>query len=101
MRIFIAITDNNWFTLHASRSNVDEVNFWRPSPTATFKVLQPGELMLFKLHAPLNFIAGGGFFTRFLHLPINLAWDAFREANGVTSLEEMRSRIAHYRHVDL
>ena len=101
MRLFIAITDNNWFTLHASRSNVDEVNFWRPSPTATFKALQPGELMLFKLHAPLDFIAGGGFFTRFLHLPINLAWDTFREANGVTILEEMRKRIAHYRHVDL
>lgn len=101
MRLFIAITDNNWFSLHASRSGVDEVNFWKPSPTANFKALQVGEPLLFKLHAPDNFIAGGGFFTRFLHLPINLAWDAFREANGVSSLNEMRTRISHYRNVTL
>ena len=73
----------------------------RPSPTATFKALQSGELMLFKLHSPLNFIAGGGFFTRFLHLPLNLAWDSFGEANGVKSVDEMRDRIAHYRDMKL
>jgi putative restriction endonuclease len=97
MRLFVAVTDNRWFALHASTDHVEEVNFWRPSPDATFKVLQPGELLLFKLHTPLNFIVGGGFFARFLQLPVNLAWDTFREANGVTSLLEMRQRIAHYR----
>ena len=97
MRIFVAVTDNEWFALHASAARVDEVNFWRPSSEATFKALQPGELLLFKLHAPLNFICGGGFFVRFHQLPVNLAWDTFREANGVRSLIEMRERIAHYR----
>src|SRR6266567_1038588 len=97
MRIFLGVTDREWFALHASKSNVDEVNFWRPSPTATFKALQPGELFLFKLHSPANFIAGGGFFTRFLQLPIDLAWETFQESNGVQSLEEMRARIAEYR----
>lgn len=101
MHFYIGITDNDWFALQASRSDVDEVNFWKPSPTANFKALQVGEPLLFKLHAPFNFIVGGGFFTRFLHLPINLAWDAFREANGVSSLEEMRSRIANYRGITL
>lgn len=75
MRLFVAVTDNDWFALHASRKHVEEVNFWRPSPEATFKALQPGELLLFKLHSPLNVIAGGGFFARFLQLPVNLAWD--------------------------
>jgi putative restriction endonuclease len=97
MRIFVAVTDGEWFDLHASKTQVDEVNFWRPSPEATFKALQPGELLLFKLHAPENFIVGGGFFTMFLQLPVNLAWDSFREANGVRSLAEMRQRIAFYR----
>lgn len=97
MHIFVAVTDKNWFTLHASSINVEEVNFWRPSPDTSFKALQPGELLLFKLHSPDNFIAGGGFFTRFVHLPVNMAWDVFREANGVSSLTEMRSRIGHYR----
>jgi putative restriction endonuclease len=100
MRIFVAITDQDWFDLHTSRAHVEEVNFWRPSPTANFKALQPGELMLFKLHSPLNFIAGGGFYTRFLHLPLSLAWDSFGEANGVTSIDEMRKRIGRYRHVE-
>lgn len=45
---------------------VEEVNFWRPSPDTPFKALRPNELLLFKLHAPDNFVAGGGFFTRFL-----------------------------------
>jgi putative restriction endonuclease len=97
MRIFVGVTDKEWFDLHASRVNVDEVNFWRPSPTATFKALDPGELLLFKLHAPDNFIVGGGFFTKFQQLPVNLAWDAFREGNGVSSLTEMRHRIGKYR----
>lgn len=97
MRLFVAVTDNDWFALHASQNRVEEVVFWRPSPEATFKALQPGELLLFKLHAPLNFIAGGGFFVRFHQLPVNLAWETFREANGVQSIEEMRLRIAHYR----
>lgn len=97
MRIFVAVTDNDWFALHASANRVDEVNFWRPSSEATFKALQPGELLLFKLHSPVNFIAGGGFFVRFHQLPVNLAWETFKEANGVRSLMEMRQRIAFYR----
>jgi HNH endonuclease len=101
MRLFVAVTDSEWFGLHASKSQVDEVNFWRPSPEATLKALQPGELLLFKLHSPENFIAGGGFFTKFLQLPVNLAWDSFREANGVRSLMEMRDRIAFYRRVPI
>lgn len=97
MRIYLGVTDKDWFNLHASRSGVDEVNFWRPSATGNFKSLSPGELLLFKLHLPDNFIVGGGFFTSFQQLPINLAWDVFREANGVGSLEEMRRRIGKYR----
>jgi putative restriction endonuclease len=97
MRLYVAVTDKDWFALHASKPEVEEVNFWRPSPDATFKVLQPGELLLFKLHSPDNFITGGGFFTRFLQLPVNLVWDTFGEANGVRSQFEMRERIAYYR----
>jgi putative restriction endonuclease len=97
MRLFVAVTDKAWFTLHASSHGVEEVNFWRPSSEASFKALQQGELLLFKLHSPDNFIAGGGFFTRFLQLPVNMAWEVFKEENGVRSLAEMRERIEHYR----
>src|ERR1700740_2622028 len=97
MNFFVAVTDYEWFRLHASKTHIDEVNFWRPSADATFKVLRTGELLLFKLHSPRNFIVGGGFFTRFVQLPISLSWEAFGEGNGVRSLSEMGDRISKYR----
>lgn len=95
--MYVAITDKNWFKLHSSSVGVEEVNFWRPSSKTSFNALHSGELLLFKLHSPDNFIAGGGFFTKFHHLPVNMAWDVFKEANGVRSLTEMRDRIGFYR----
>jgi len=97
MRLFVAVTDKGWFKRLFSTPGVDEVNFWRPSPDAGFKALEPGEILLFKLHAPDNFVVGGGFFTRFLQLPIKMAWDVFGVANGVASLAEMRERVEFYR----
>src|SRR5215475_9642903 len=70
---------------------------WRPSPDATFKALQPGEPFLFKLHSPRNFIAGGGFFAKFLTLPVALAWDAFGEGNGAQTFADVKQRISKYR----
>jgi putative restriction endonuclease len=101
MRFFVGVTDYDWFQLHQSKPHVTEVNFWRPSPDAPFKALNAGELFLFKLHSPRNFIVGGGFFTRFVHLPISISWEAFGEANGVRSLSEMREGIAKYRRVSI
>jgi putative restriction endonuclease len=97
MKFYVGITDYDWFKLHSSKTSVDEVNFWRPSSNANFKALQWGEPFLFKLHAPRNFIVGGGFFTKFLRLPVSLAWETFGDANGARSLEEVRLRIAKYR----
>jgi putative restriction endonuclease len=97
MRLYVGITDYNWFTFLASKGRTEEVNFWRPSAQTTFKRLQPGELFLFKLHAPNNFIVGGGFFIRFLQTPISLAWRAFGEANGVGSLQALRQIIGGHR----
>jgi putative restriction endonuclease len=97
VKLWVGITDYDWFKLHATKPLVEEVNFWRPSSQQGFNVLQWGAPFLFKLHAPRNFIVGGGFFTRFLRLPVSLAWETFREANGARSLEEVRIRIGKYR----
>jgi putative restriction endonuclease len=59
VRLFVAVTDYDWFQVHAAQSSVEEVNFWQPSPDSAFKALSPGEPLLFKLHSPCNFIAGG------------------------------------------
>ena len=100
MRFFVGVTDWDWYSLHASASFVDEVNFWRPSPTAGFAALQPGELFLFKFHAPRNYIAGGAFFTKFTSLPVSLAWEAFGQGNGALSRRSL-SRISRYRRTSI
>lgn len=60
----------------------------------------PARCFLFKLHAPRNFIAGGGIFAYANTLPCSLAWEAFGNANGAHSLREMRARIAKCRKGD-
>ncbi len=64
-----------------------------------FRAVDPGQPLLFKLHAPHNVIAGGGFFVTFSILPLSLAWQTFGLANGARSQELMRERIEHYRRV--
>ncbi len=95
--LFVAVTDNAWFEFLAAQPEIDEVNFWQPGGSTNFRALQPGELFLFKLHSPLNFIVGGGVFAHASLLPVSLAWDAFGVKNGAQSLSEMQARIAHYR----
>lgn len=98
MRLYVAVTDNGWYRFLAARSGLDEVNFWQPGGSRAFRVLSPGEPFLFKLHAPENFIVGGGFFTHWSPpAPCSLVWRAFGEKNGAASLVEMRERIAKYR----
>jgi len=96
MRAFVGITDGDWFEL-LRRLSPPEVNFWQPGGKVLFQALDPGELFLFKLHSPDNFIVGGGIFAHSTRLPVSLAWDAFGTSNGAVAPEEMRSRIKFYR----
>ena len=95
MKLYVGITDYDWFKLHSSKPFVEEVNFWRPSP-GNFTSLDWNELFLFKIKGQ-KYIGGGGFFTKFLRLPLSLAWEAFGEANGVRSLDELRRAISNHR----
>jgi putative restriction endonuclease len=99
IRLVVAITDRDWFERLRSSPGIPEVNFWAPS-AAPFKALQPGELFLFKLHSPDDYIVGGGVFAYANVLPCSLAWEAFGAANGATSLTELRRRIARYRKIN-
>ena len=54
-------------------------------------------MFLFKLRSR-KFIGGGGFFAKYLPLPLSLAWDAFGEGNGARTLDELRRLIARNRH---
>ncbi len=99
INLVVAVTDDDWFEMLRWQPNLTEVNFWAPS-ASNFRALQPGELFLFKLHAPRNVIVGGGIFAYANVLPCSLAWDAFREANVARSAQGMRNRIAKYRRSD-
>jgi putative restriction endonuclease len=98
VRLVVAVTDGDWYDYLRRMPNLAEVNFWAPSP-ASFQALDPGELFLFKLHSPRNFIVGGGIYAHSNVLPCSLAWETFGESNGASSLAQMRARIARYRDV--
>lgn len=97
VNIFVGVTDFEWFSYLRHQPAPNSVNFWQPGGQTAFKALQPGELFLFKLHSPKNFIVGGGIFSYATIIPISLAWEAFGTENGAKSLDEMRERVSHYR----
>ena len=93
LNLVVAVTDDDWFETLRRHPNLDEVNFWAPS-AVSFRALEPGEMFLFKLHAPRNMIVGGGIFAYANARPCSLAWEAFGEGNGARPAQEMRARIA-------
>ncbi|MCL6442725.1 MAG: HNH endonuclease [Alicyclobacillus sp.] len=96
MKIYIGVTDHNWYRLLADE-RPEEVNFWQPGGRQPFKVLQPNELFLFKLHSPYDYVVGGGFFVRHSFLPMSLAWKAFGRNNGTADYHALQSKIYQYR----
>ena len=95
MKICVGVTDIDWYQ-SVKENKCDEVNFWKPSAKSGV-ALEPDTLFLFRLKKPYYAIAGGGFFVSYSVLPMLLAWDAFKEKNGVKSLSELREKIINYR----
>ncbi len=91
MDFYVGVTDSDWYHSLA-KLNPDEVNFWNPGGR-TFGVIDKGAPFLFKLHSPENYIVGGGYFVRWLRLPLSLAWESFEKKNGVRNHEELSKKI--------
>ncbi|MFQ5744212.1 MAG: hypothetical protein ACE5HV_11570 [Acidobacteriota bacterium] len=98
MKLWVGVTDNDWFRFFSGIPDLDEVNFWQPRGARRFKALERGGLFLFKLHWPENYIVGGGTYTYSpaAGLPASLAWEAFGQKNGAPSFELMVRRIEKY-----
>ena len=96
VNVYIANTDNAWFDFLSSETDLTEVNFWSPGEMA-FRAIQHGEILAFRLKSPRNKIGGFGIFSSHSRLPIQIAWETFGRANGVSSLEALRSAIAKFR----
>jgi putative restriction endonuclease len=96
MKMYVGVTDLDWFrTLQQARC--DEINFWKPGGRTNFRALNEGDMFLFKLHSPHDYIVGGGFFLKFSIIPSSLAWEAFGIANGAKSLKELNDRVYKYK----
>lgn len=96
INLVVALTDGDWFDTLRATPALEDVNFWAPG-ARPFRALEPGELFLFKLHAPRHYIVGRGKFAYSTLTPCSIAWETFGIANGAHSLVEMRQRIAKYR----
>lgn len=96
MKYWVGLTDKRWFD-YLSQLAPDEMNFWQPAGNKAFRAIEPGSPFLFKLHSPLNYIVGGGYFIRYSALPISLAWEAFGEKNGAPNIEVLRDLIRKHR----
>ena len=91
MKIYVGVTDNDWFSV-LQTNEIKTANFWRPGKSA-FKALDEGGLFLFKLHAPYNFIVGGGYFKAYNRETIKSAWDNYGVGNGTLTLKELEDRL--------
>lgn len=96
MNYYIGNTDLKWY--HFLRSiNPEDINFWQPSGLTHFRAVESGSPFLLKLKSPINKIAGIGFFTSQSILPLDFAWEVFRERNGTDNFLEFYSKIKSYR----
>ena len=46
MKLFVGVTNNDWFRFLSERKP-DEVNFWRPRSQTDFTAMQPRDLFVF------------------------------------------------------
>ena len=99
---YVAITDASWISIlredFIKGTISNQVNFWTPGGKQVVRVIEPGDLFLFKLHnnkttGENGEIVGGGFFLYYDKMSIPDAWKKFGRANGRESLEEMMNSI--------
>ena len=70
------------------------MNFWQPRGKSQFKLLQPGEPFLFKLHEHYERCsARDSLFGHHKILPVSFVWHAFGEKNGAPFYFQMRGLI--------
>jgi putative restriction endonuclease len=99
VRAYVGVTDRDWYGHLRLAGTLGEVNFWQLTTGGGFKTLLPGEIFLFKLHSPDDFIVGGGPVLALDALRVSFAWEASDRKNGASNLPEMRARIERYRKI--
>lgn len=96
MKFYLGVTDTEWYN-YLRMVNPEDINFWQPGGTLTFKAIERGAPFLFKLKSPINAIGGVGFFASHSFLPLSVAWDYFGDRNGCRTFAEFKKKITAYR----
>jgi putative restriction endonuclease len=96
-KLYVYPTDHSWFEFLSRQPALDEINFWRPGGKTRFTALDAEDVLLFRLKAPINMIAGGGAFVYSTILPFNFMWDAFGIKNGTPDRQRLQALIASYK----
>jgi putative restriction endonuclease len=96
MKFYLGVTDTEWYN-YLRMVNPEDINFWQPGGTLTFKAIERGAPFLFKLKSPINAIGGVGFFASHSFLPLSVAWDYFGDRNGCRTFAEFKKKITVYR----
>jgi putative restriction endonuclease len=63
MKLYVGVTDKNWFEFLRARPELDEVNFCSRAGLASSPFCSPVTRFFSKLRQPDNFIVGGGMFA--------------------------------------
>ena len=97
MRLFVAVTDNDWFALHAALDRVKKLTSGVLHPRQHSRLFNPVKSCCSSctLLRTSSLVAASS--RDFSSSPSQFGFRTFREANGVSSLTEMRERIAYYR----
>jgi len=90
---YVANTDYEWYRFLESHPELDEINFWLPRDTRSWRAIPAGAPFFFKLKRPHYAICGFGFFARHSVLPAWWAWNSFGIGNGAATFQQMRERI--------
>src|SRR5438270_6916656 len=94
--ICVAVTDFAWYQFISTASSIGLANFWTPGKVG-FSALQPGEVFLFKLKSPNDYIVGGGKFVHFERLSLASAWEKFGKGNGAPTLNHFQMAVHNMR----
>lgn len=99
VQMYVGVTAYKWYK-QLQALQADEANWWQPTDLRNFNSIEPGQPFLFKLHAPRNYIVGGGIFRRQMLMPASLMWDAFGVGNGYHNLAELMAVLYRLRKTD-
>lgn len=100
VRAAVLVTDGRWFTHFRPadwRTQVDEVNFWRPMNQDRFNLVDEGGPVFFRLGAPRRAIAGFGFLAAQPSMSVDMAWEVFGERDGDLDKSAFVERISSFR----